>query len=65
MITLTKLTKTNSDNQEFQLSFSEKVRLNVNGISEEQFLQMIVVVLENANHNEYDVEIKPIISITT
>lgn len=38
MITLTKLTKTNSDNQEFQLSFSEKVRLNVNGISEEQFL---------------------------
>ncbi|CAK72888.1 unnamed protein product, partial (macronuclear) [Paramecium tetraurelia] len=53
-IILTKLTKTNQDNQEFQLSFSEQ-----------QFLQMIVIVIEGAKDDEYDVEIKPVISITS
>ncbi|CAD8103948.1 unnamed protein product [Paramecium sonneborni] len=65
MIILTKLTKTNSDIQEFELSFSEQVRLNITGITEEQFLQMIVVVIENAQNNQYDFEIKPMISITS
>ncbi|CAD8212967.1 unnamed protein product [Paramecium octaurelia] len=32
---------------------------------EEQFLQMIIVFIENAKDNEYDVEIKSITSITT
>ncbi|CAK70855.1 unnamed protein product (macronuclear) [Paramecium tetraurelia] len=57
--------KTNNDYEEFLLQFSEHVRLNVNNISEEQFLQMIIVVIENAKDNQYDVEIKPLISISS
>ncbi|CAD8214178.1 unnamed protein product [Paramecium octaurelia] len=64
VIILTKLSKSKSDNQEFRLSFSEQVRLNVNEINEEQFLQMIVVTIEIVQHSEYDVEIKPIVPIT-
>ncbi|CAD8186927.1 unnamed protein product [Paramecium octaurelia] len=63
-IILTKISKSNTDNQEFRLSFSEQVRLNVNQINEEQFLQMIVVTIENTDDSEYDVEIKPIVSIS-
>ncbi|CAD8196437.1 unnamed protein product [Paramecium octaurelia] len=64
-IILYQLSKSNSDYQEYQLSFSEQVRLNVTEISEEQFLQMIIVVLENAKDNEYDVEVRPMFSIST
>ncbi|CAD8197693.1 unnamed protein product [Paramecium octaurelia] len=46
VIILTKLTKSNSDYQEFQLSFSEQMRLYVNNIIKEKFLQMIVVTIE-------------------
>ncbi|CAD8109512.1 unnamed protein product [Paramecium sonneborni] len=64
-ITLTKLSLINSGIQEFELSFSEPVRLNVAGISDEQFIQMIIVQIENLDNNQYDIEIKPILPIST
>ncbi|CAD8213210.1 unnamed protein product [Paramecium pentaurelia] len=53
--------KTISDNQEFKLSFSQQLHLNVTDISEEQYVQMIIVVTENTK--EYNVEVTPINSI--
>ncbi|CAD8102918.1 unnamed protein product [Paramecium sonneborni] len=54
-IILTKQTKT----------YTKKVRLNDKAISEEQFLQLIIIEILNANKDQYDIEIKPMISITT
>ncbi|CAK72853.1 unnamed protein product (macronuclear) [Paramecium tetraurelia] len=62
---LTKLSKTDTSSQEFKLSFSEPVCLNEKGISEEQFLQLIVIEIINAKQDEYDYEINAMISITT
>ncbi|CAD8151890.1 unnamed protein product [Paramecium octaurelia] len=64
-ITLNKLTKTDTSYQEFKLSFSEPVCLNVKGISEEQFLQLIIIEIINAKNNQYDIEVKSMVSITT
>ncbi|CAD8214880.1 unnamed protein product [Paramecium octaurelia] len=64
-ITLTRLSKTDTSFQEFKLSFSEPVCLSEKGISEEQFLQLILIEIINAKEVEYDVEIKSIISITS
>ncbi|CAD8191000.1 unnamed protein product [Paramecium octaurelia] len=64
-IILTKLSKTDTTYQEFKLSFSEPVCLNEKGISEEQFLQLIFVQIQNVKDNDYDIEIKSMISIST
>ncbi|CAD8103712.1 unnamed protein product [Paramecium sonneborni] len=62
---LTKLTKTNVGIQEFQLSFSEPIRLNVKGVTDEQFQQMIIITILNTKDSNYDFEIKPITPIST
>ncbi|CAD8162596.1 unnamed protein product [Paramecium octaurelia] len=64
-IILTKLSKTDTTYQEFKLSFFEPVCLNEKGISEEQFLQLIFVQILNVKDNDYDIEIKSMISIST
>ncbi|CAD8101281.1 unnamed protein product [Paramecium primaurelia] len=64
-IILTRLSKTDTSIQEFKLSFSELVSLNQKGINEEQFLQLIFIEIINAQSNEYEIEIKSIISIST
>ncbi|CAD8091667.1 unnamed protein product [Paramecium primaurelia] len=64
-ITLTKITKTETSYQEFKLSFSEPVCLSEQSISEEQFLHLIFIEIINAKDQEYTIEIKSIIPITT